>query len=86
MKADQLVRLARVRELAASGGARMIRVGAGVSLREAAAAIDVPVTTLWRWETGERAPRATAAALRYADLLETLATRNRPRRGGDAAA
>ena len=69
---ESATRLTKVRRLVESGGARMIREAAGLSLREMAAAIDAHVTTIWKWERGERRPHG-ALALRYLDLLETLA-------------
>ena len=86
MSTDDLVRIANARSAAHSGAARGLRLAAGLSLREVASDVGVTVSTVWRWEAGERRPRG-AAAVRYADLLEALAHRNRPRRqraGGDA--
>lgn len=73
-----LVKLATVRAWAKSGKARAVRVAAGLSLREVADAIDVGVSTLHRWETGDRRPRG-AAALHYADLLSELGSTHRMR-------
>lgn len=65
------VKLARVRRLTDNGAARSIRQAARLSLPEMAAEIGVGVSTLWRWEAGQRQPRGEAA-LRYADLLDRL--------------
>lgn len=65
------VKLATVRALAASGGARAIRQQAGLSLSEVAAACGVDQSTVHRWESAKRAPRGEAA-LRYASLLDAL--------------
>ena len=48
-----------------------IRSRAGVSIRRAAAAIDVSPMSISRWERGEATPRADNARL-YVRLLETL--------------
>ncbi len=61
-----------VRRLARSGGARQIREAAGLSLPELAAELRVHPSTLWRWETGKTAPRASTA-LRWASVLSRLA-------------
>lgn len=65
------VKLARARRLAATGAARSIRQAASLSLPELAAEIGIGVSTLWRWEAGQRQPRGDAAE-RYADLLDRL--------------
>ena len=86
MSAENLIRLANLRSATRSGAARSLRMAAGLSLREVAGSIGVGVPTLWRWETNDRVPRNSAAALRYADLLDALANRNRPRRRQKGAA
>lgn len=61
-----------MRRLAASGEARRIRLTAGLSLSEmAAAANGVSVATVYRWETGERSPRGDAA-IAYGRTLARL--------------
>jgi transcriptional regulator with XRE-family HTH domain len=72
MKPKQLRRLAEVRAQAADGTARSIRVNAGISLREVAAAVKANPSTLHRWETGECAPRGNRA-LAWAAMLDELA-------------
>ena len=79
---DELLRVADLRERCRSGAARALRLGAGLSLQNVSDATGVGVPTLWRWEAGDRRPLATAAALRYADLLDQLAERHRPQRRG----
>jgi DNA-binding transcriptional regulator YiaG len=64
-------KLARVRRLATNGAARSIRQAARLSLPEVAAEIGVAVSTVWRWENGQRQPRGEAAE-RYSDLLDRL--------------
>lgn len=64
-------RLTAVRALAASGAARNIRLGAGLSLSELADQIEVSTSTVFRWERGQRKPRGEAA-LRYGSLLAEL--------------
>jgi DNA-binding transcriptional regulator YiaG len=71
MDAEELVRLTRVRALATSGTARAIRIAAGLSLPLVAEAIGCGVSTVWRWEQGQRVPRGEPA-LRYGALLEEL--------------
>jgi DNA-binding transcriptional regulator YiaG len=63
--------LAKVRALVESGAARSIRLGAGLSLAETAAACGVSVSTMFRWEARERRPHGEPA-LRYLELLERL--------------
>lgn len=72
MTTRDLSRLARARELAATGEAKRIRVNARLTLSEFADACEVDTSTIWRWEVGRRSPRG-AAAVRYARLLESLA-------------
>jgi transcriptional regulator with XRE-family HTH domain len=66
-----VVEVARVRALAASGEARRIRERTGVSVRELARAIGTSAGSLSRWETGENTPRH-AAALPWAHVLREL--------------
>jgi DNA-binding transcriptional regulator YiaG len=77
---DDLLKLANVRAACQSGAARSLRIAAGLTLREVADAVGVAVGTLYRWETYQRRPRNSDAALRYGILLEELAERQRPRR------
>lgn len=79
MASDDLIRLADTRAAAAAGAARSLRLAAGLSLGEVARELGVSVSCVFRWETGERRPRGDAA-LRYGELLERLAERQRPRR------
>jgi transcriptional regulator with XRE-family HTH domain len=72
MDANEVVRVARARRLAASGEARARRLAAALSLQEVADAVGCSAVAVWRWEKGTRAPRGPAAA-RYADLLDALA-------------
>jgi transcriptional regulator with XRE-family HTH domain len=66
-----LPRVARVRDLARSGGARRIREDSRIGLREMAEVIGVSATTLLRWEAGLVMPRAEHALL-WADALAEL--------------
>jgi DNA-binding transcriptional regulator YiaG len=61
----------RARRLAGSGAAKSIRVAAGVSLPEVAHELEVAISTVWRWENGQRVPKGDASE-RYADLLDRL--------------
>lgn len=65
------MRLARVRQLCATGEGRRIREGGRLSLGEVARAIGTSATTVWRWEHLERTPRGELA-LQYLQLLEQL--------------
>lgn len=60
-----------LRRLIASGEAREIRLAAGLTLREVGEAVGVAPSTVFRWEAGQRTPRAAAA--RYLALLEGIA-------------
>jgi DNA-binding transcriptional regulator YiaG len=82
----QLVRIANLRDACRSGAARALRVSAGLSLQNVSDTTGIGVATLWRWETGDRQPLATKQALRYADLLDELANRHRPRRRKEVSA
>jgi hypothetical protein len=71
--ADQLVKLARLRSMLASGLARYIRESGGVSLRQAERVCRIPRQTISAWELGEWEPRRRwEAALAYLDLLDQL--------------
>jgi transcriptional regulator with XRE-family HTH domain len=69
---DQVLALSATRRAAQSGQARRIRIAAGLSLADLAAALGVSRAALSRWETGHRIPRGEAAQ-RYAGLLDALA-------------
>jgi DNA-binding transcriptional regulator YiaG len=71
MVEDDLVELARVRALCASGAARSIRVAARMSLREVGRSLGVSPSTVLRWEERDRQPRGDAG-LRYGALLDRL--------------
>ena len=71
MNTQDTVDLSRIRLLAKSGAARSIRRAADLSLAEVASVVDVSVSTVWRWEHGDRSPRGEAA-LRYGRLLDGL--------------
>jgi transcriptional regulator with XRE-family HTH domain len=59
------------RRLARSGGARVIREGAGLSASEVARLIGVTPGAVSRWERGLRVPRSGEAE-RWAQLLRRL--------------
>jgi hypothetical protein len=72
-----LVKVAAARDACRNGAARALRLSAGLSLREVAEEIGAgDPTTVYRWEQGQRRPRADMAE-RYADLLDRLARRGR---------
>lgn len=62
------------REAARSGRGERLRIAAGISQGELAAAIGVTPAAVSRWEAGERRPRGDAAVA-YAQLLRSLAER-----------
>jgi DNA-binding transcriptional regulator YiaG len=71
MVEGELVELARVRALCASGAARSIRVAARMSLGEVGRSLGVSPSTVLRWELGDRQPRGDAG-VRYGALLDRL--------------
>ena len=71
MSTKELRKIAWVRGLTESGAARSIRKGARISLPEMARTVGCAVSTLWRWEAGERTPQGKLA-LKYARVLESL--------------
>ena len=84
--AEQILLIANLRERCRSGAARALRRSADLSLQDVSNATGLGVSTLWRWETGDRRPLATPNALRYAELLEALADRNGPKRRKEVVA
>ncbi len=69
---DQSIADARAaREWCASGVARIVREGAGLSRGDVARVLDVSVSCVRDWENGDRRPRVAAAA-RYYTLLRGL--------------
>lgn len=80
MNGEDLLQISYLRQLCTSGVARALREGAGLSLQDVGGAVGVKTSTLWRWETGNRQPLATAQALRYAHFLDELASCRLPRR------
>lgn len=71
MKQRDLERLSAVRVACRNGQARAIRVNAGLTQDEIAQTVRRSQTTVALWESGQRVPRGEAA-LRYADVLESL--------------
>jgi DNA-binding XRE family transcriptional regulator len=78
-KREEAFHLAEARQLALSGGGRMLRELAGLNQSELARAVDVDQSTLWRWEAGERVPSGEHA-IRYAKFLRELSERYSARR------
>ena len=74
MEVADAVTLATARSLVRSGVARQIRVAAGLSQAEVAAAIGGSVAAVSRWEAGQRVPHGPAA-IRYGELLQALVAR-----------
>ena len=72
MNTDDLILLARARTMLGDGSARRIRERAGLRRSEVAAAAEVSIPALQRWETGVQSPRGEPA-LRYARVLAQLA-------------
>ncbi|HEY6115915.1 MAG TPA: helix-turn-helix domain-containing protein [Candidatus Dormibacteraeota bacterium] len=71
MTTKDVLRLAAARTHAATGTGRSIRMAAGLSVAEVAAAVGVAEPTVWRWEGAKSRPRG-AAAIRWAELLDEL--------------
>jgi len=71
MPNPELADLLRARRCAADGSGRLLREAAHLSLRDVARAADINLSTLHRWETGERRPHGDAA-IRYGRLLADL--------------
>jgi DNA-binding transcriptional regulator YiaG len=71
MKQSEALKLARARELAASGRGEEIRTRSRFTRAEFARLCGVSHVTIMRWERGERRPHG-APATRYVDLLEAL--------------
>ncbi|WP_443041630.1 helix-turn-helix domain-containing protein [Streptomyces sp. B21-083] len=67
----QVLRLAEVRAVVASGEAEQLRTVARLSIGEVARACGVDQSTVWRWERGTRRPRGEAALL-YGQLIDRL--------------
>jgi len=73
---DDVLTLVRVRELAASGEARRVRLAAGLSLYDIAGAIGSTASSVQRWESGNRRPYGEPA-LRWCRLLAALEAQQR---------
>jgi DNA-binding transcriptional regulator YiaG len=69
--ADDALRLARARQLAASGEGERIRREAKLSHGSVGAAIGVADITVIRWERGDRCPSGPGALI-YADFIDAL--------------
>lgn len=71
---EALAEVIDLRRMCAVGEARRIRERSGASLAELGkAAGGIPAPTIYRWESGQRRPRATPAALAYRRTLLRLA-------------
>ena len=71
MTADEMMLAAETRRRFRSGEARELRLVAGLTLSEAAAAAGISTTSLWRYENGHTTPRQ-AMALAYGRLLNRI--------------
>jgi len=71
MKEDP-IDLARVRQWCANGDAERLRRSARLTRGEVARSCSVSVSTLFKWEAGERRPTGLGA-IRYLAVLEALA-------------
>jgi transcriptional regulator with XRE-family HTH domain len=80
MDVGELVATARLRRsIPEPSTRRLIRVAAGLSQEEVAAAVGVTAAALSRWETGRRHPRGQARD-RYAHVLGSLRELGQERR------
>jgi DNA-binding transcriptional regulator YiaG len=71
-ESSDLALLIEARDAVRSGRGARLRLAAGISQGELAAAIGVSAPTLSRWEAGDRRPRGDAAVA-YARELRKLA-------------
>ena len=69
---DDLRRLGRMRELCASGQARVVRENARITRAEMARALGVTWVTVERWEKGAP-PQNADMALKWLKILDDLA-------------
>jgi DNA-binding transcriptional regulator YiaG len=65
------IKLAKVRAMTESGVARELRVGKRLSLSDIAVPVGASVSTIFRWERGQRVPHGERA-VRYLEILEGL--------------
>ncbi len=72
MTPDRLIEQTRSGWLPAPAQRRAIRLSAGVSLVDLAAALQVHKRTLERWEQGEISPRHGPRRVAYAQVLRQL--------------
>lgn len=75
MTPQQIRTVSAMRRMAANGEARQRREDLRLSLREMASLLDVPPSTLSRWETGQVWPRAERALRWHKELTRTEGTR-----------
>jgi transcriptional regulator with XRE-family HTH domain len=75
MQTTALADVARARQMCRTGEAKHIRTSAGVSLRELGQDVGTSPSTVYRWEMGERMPRAESAVrlLRVLTALQQVA-------------
>jgi DNA-binding transcriptional regulator YiaG len=66
----EIVQLALARRYALSGAGGRVRRAARLSLQEVADACGSSVTTVWRWEQGQRVPRGAPATAWVRLLIE----------------
>lgn len=69
---DDLAAIGRLKKLARTGGARIYREEAGVSLRALARTLGVDASLLCHWENGVHFPRSPERALAWAEALRRL--------------
>lgn len=71
MSAEMLADLARVRRQCQSGAAKAIRLSSSISIVEVSRTTGAALSTVWRWENGQRRPHGEIG-LAYARLLRAL--------------
>ena len=74
---EDLLARNRSRRLPDPGIRRMLRIEAGLTQDDVAAAVGVTRTAISRWESGDRHPRGPFASL-YAEVLRELAAEVAP--------
>src|ERR1035441_10050392 len=85
MELDDVLKIAGIRKMCASGDARRVRLARKLSLGELASVLGSSPAVVARWETGACRPRPPAA-LRYASLISALVAIDDLPRLGDGQA
>ena len=68
---SEVIEIAKARAMARNGDAQAIRERNHLTMTEIAREMNVSISTIMRWENGERSPRGDAA-LRFGRLMHKL--------------